>query len=882
MRLLQRLIALLRDRHHERELDQELEGHRAMLSDEYRRQGLSSAEADRAARLKLGATAPLREAHRDVRSIPLLETIARDLRYAVRAGRRQPAFTLIAVLTLAIGIGANAAVFSVVNAVLMRPLPYANPDALMSVTRRGDRAGVRWISLRRWEALREARSLDAGVYRPGPEDVILAGREPEVLRGARISANVLGILGVRPIAGRGFRSDEDVDGAAPVALISERLWITRFAQASSIVGTSVTMNSTPIAIVGVLPRRFQFPLRDVDVWLPRPSAAAFIAPQFHACCTPLMGIARLRPGVSREQAAAELAVLSGEYEANTRRVDAGPAVLTPLKDDLVGRVDTMLWMLMAAVAFVLLIACANVATLLMSRATARTREFAVRAALGAARGRLVQQLVTESLVLTAAGAGLGLILARGGVRAVVTMRLFDLPRASEIAIDGTVLGWTIVVASATAILFGTFPSLQLLKPAVMDRLRQSGVTASESPRRWRVVGVGARGALTITQVALSLILLIGAALMAQTIARLTRVDMGFSSAGLLTMRVPLPVITYDTPDKRAAFFEELTTRVTALPGVRGATVVRAMPTTGGLATNIQIENQRIPDPGHIGQQLHTVTPGFFEAMRLALKRGRTFEPRDNSRGAPPVAVVNERFARKFWPGATSQTVPLGERLFIPIISTTTIEIVGVVADVRHGGPTNEPEPQIYVPDRLYPAQSAFLAVRTEGDPLRRVEAIRAEVRAIDPNQSVTDVNMMDDLLERSTGQQRLAARILGLFASIAVVLALIGLYGVLSYSVTQRTQEIGIRRALGAHHREVVWMVLGPSLRVTLIGITLGIAGAYAWTSLLKSLLFDVSTTDRVTFVGVPIAFVGVALVASLVPAWRASRLDPNVVLRAE
>jgi predicted permease len=388
--------------------------------------------------------------------------------------------------------------------------------------------------------------------------------------------------------------------------------------------------------------------------------------------------------------------------------------------------------------------------------------------------------------------------------------------------------------------------------------------------------------LAIVQVALSLILLIGAGLMTQTLTRLSRVDLGFPSAGLLTMRVPLPVATYKSVDKRATFFEQLVQRINGLPGVRGATVVRAMPTTGGLATNFQIDSQRIPDPGHVQQSVQTVTPGYFEAIRLPLKRGRTFEPRDNSRGAPPVAVVNERFARKYWPYYPSVHAPLGERLFLPVISPSPIEIVGIVADVRHGGLTSEPDPQIYVPDRLYPAQNAFLALRTDGNPLRTIEAIRAEVRALDPEQSVTDINTMDDLLERSTGQQHLTARVLGAFAAIALLLALIGLYGVLSYSVAQRTQEIGIRRVLGAGHREVVWIVLGLSLRVTLIGMTLGIAGAYAWTRLLKSLLFDVSTTDGVTFLGAPAAFVFVSLLASLAPIWRASRVDPNVILRSE
>lgn len=879
MRIWSRLAAWLRDRRHDHEFEQELDAHRAMLVDEYRRNGLSETEARRAAHLRLGGAAQLRDAHRDVRSLPLVDTFVKDLRYAVRGYRRQPGFTAIAILTIATGIGASAAVFSVVDAVLLRPLPYQNPDALMSLTRTGTGTALRWISLRRWEAMREARSFDAAVYRPAPEDVILGGQDPEIVRGARISANLLGVLGVKPVVGRGFEANEDIDGAPPVALISERLWTRRFARTASIVGMPTTMNAVGFTIIGVLPAAFRFPLRDVDVWFPRPSAIAALEPQYQACCAPLLGVARLRNGGTRDQAAAELTVLSRRYD-ETRRADAGPAVLTPLKDDLVGRVHTTLWMLMAAVSFVLLIACANVATLLMARARSRTREFAVRTALGAGRRRVVQQLVTESLMLTAVGGALGLVLAKAAVQAVATMEIFDLPRASEVAINGTALAWTMAVACATAVLFGAVPSFQFLRVDLMDRLRQTGSGALESPRRF---GMATHGALASTQVALSLMLLIAAVLMAQTIARLSRVDLGFPLSGLLTMRVPLPVSTYDTADKRAAFFEDLVRRVNAIPGVRGATVTRALPTTGvGLATNFQIDGQRIPDPGHIGQQVHTVEPGYFEALRLPLKRGRTLEPRDNTRGAPPVAVVNERFARRFWPSYPLQNVPLGERLFIPVVSLSLVEIVGVVADVRHNGLTRDPDPQIYLPDRLYPPQVAFLTVRADGDPLGTVNAIRAQVRAIDPNQSVTDVGTLDDLLERSTGQQHVTTRVLGAFAAVALALALIGLYGLLSYSVTQRTQEIGIRRVLGATHREVIWMVLGPSLRVTLVGIVLGLAGAYLWTNLLKSLLFGVTATDRATFVGVATAFVVVALFASLPAAVRALRLDPNVILRAD
>ena len=866
-RMLSRLIAVGTHRRDDGDLEQEMETHRALLIEEYLRRGMSGDEARRAAHVTLGNAAQLREAHREMRAVPLLEEVVRDVAYAWRGFRRQPAFTAVAVITLAIGIGANAAVFSIVHGVLMRPLAYEDPDALVSVTRSGERVpgqapAASWISLRRWESMRDARTLEIGVYRPAFEDAILGGREPVVLRAARMSANVTEILGVRPIVGRPFRAEEDAEGSAPVTLISERLWDRQFGRAPSIVGSTITLGSAPYTVVGILPAGFHFPDRDIDLWLPGPSSTAFIDKQYWACCTPLMGVARIRAGFTRAQADAEVAVLNARYQpAGQRRVDGGAAVLMPLKDGLVDRVHTMLWMLMAAVGFVLLIACANVATLLMARATSRTREFAVRSALGAGRWRVIRQLITESLMLSTLGGVLGLVIAYAGVRAVATMTLFDLPRAHELSVDGTVLLWTMAMACATGVVFGTFPSVQLLKPSLINRLRQSGATEA-APDSLRGIRIGARGALVVTQVALSLILLIGAVLMGQTITRLTHVDMGFPSAGLLTMRVPLPVATYNTAEKRARFFDELVTRVQAIPGVRGATIVRALPTTGGLGTNLQIESQRIEDPGRLGQMVNTVLPGYFEVLGQRVTQGRSFEARDNVAGAAGVVIVNEAFARKYWP-AYPKTTPIGDRLQIPVVTMTWLEVVGVVADVKHGGPTREADLQVYIPDRLYPPQVAFLALRAEGDPMRAVDAIRAAVRAIDPNQSVTDIRMMDEILETATGQQHLAARVLGLFAATGVLLAVIGLYGVMAYSSTRRAPDTGdrpVRRALGAGHGDVVWMVVGQGLRVTCIGLVCGVAGAYASTRLLQSLLFEVSTTDATTFVVAPVLFVVVTV----------------------
>lgn len=882
LRLLARALAVFRQRNDDGELNAEMDAHLAHLVDEHRRHGLSEEEARRRARLAFGGATQLREAHRGERGLPVFEEGLRDLRFALRGFRRQPGFTAIAIATLALGIGANAAVFSVVNAVLLQPLVYRDPDTLLLVARTpADTPQPRWISLSRWQAMRTARSFEVGVYRTAQEDALLGGAEPEVLRAGRMSSAVLGILGVRPIVGRGFLPADDADGVEATALISERLWTQRFGRDPAIVGRRITLGSAPHTVVGVLPGSFQFPIRDADVWMPRPERGAFIAPQYYACCSALMGIARLRSGFTRQQADAELAVLSAQYEPpDQRRVDAGRAILLPFKDALVARVSTMLWMLLAAVGLVLLIACANVATLLMARATARAREFAVRSAIGASRWRLLRQLVTESLALSIVGAVLGLAIASLGVRIVSRMTLFDLPRATEIEVSWVVLLWTMIIALGTAVLFGTFPS-QMLRPALVERLRQGGSTESVARGRLASFGLGTRGTMVAAQVALSVILLIGAALMAETIVRLAGVDLGFQPAGLLTMRVPLPPATYDTPTKRSTFFDELVRRVNAIPEVRRATVVRALPTTGGLWTNLQIESQRIPDPGHVGQMLQTVVPGYFEVLGQSLKQGRLFEPRDNAAGAPPVAIVNESFARRFWPTGAHAT-PIGDRVMVPILPSPSLEIVGIVADVRHGGPQqSEANGQVYIPDRLYPPQVAFLALRTGGDPLRVVEDVRREVRGMDPNQSIADVNMMDGLIGRSLGQRHVAARVLGLFAATAVVLAMIGLYGVMTYSVAQQAQEIGVRRALGAGHRDVLRGVLGHALRVALTGIAFGVAGAAASTRWLESLLFGVQPMDAATFAAVSAAFVLIALLASLVPAWRAMRIDPARTLRA-
>jgi predicted permease len=819
-----------------------------------------------------------------LRVLPLADEFVSDTRYGLRALTRNPAFGIVAIVILAIGIGANTAMFSVLHSVLVRPLAYPDSDRVVFIGRVNAGRGV-WLSLPRVDAMRPAVTSFTGVgaYFANPnEDVTFAGRgEPEVLRGARVSANFLDILEVRPALGRSFRPDEDAPGGAPVALISTELWRQRFGAAPSIEGLTATLNSVPHAVIGVLPSGFRFPFPDVDVWLTQPNQTPTLPAQFRACCVALMGFARLKPGVSLEQARADLDVATAQYEAaRPGALDAGALRIAPLKDELTTSVSTMLWMLLAAVGFVLLIACANVATLLMERATSRAQELALRSALGARRGRLIRQLVTESLVLSVSGGALGLLLTWGVIGFLTRSSAFALPRADEVAISGTTLLFTLAVSLVTGLLFGMVPALRILTPRLFHRLRQSGSTTAESHGRIRR-SFSPRGTLVVVQVALSLVLLVGAALMMKSLAQLAGVDSGFPTEGLLTARVPLPAARYDSAEKRAAFFERLAREIEALPSIRGVAVTRGLPATVTLATNLQIVGQEIPDPGHVGLVLQTVTPGFFDVLGVRVARGREFTPRDNTPTSAAVAIVNESFARRFWPSYPQGLDPIGRRITVPIVRKEPFEIVGVVADVRQSGPSGEMSPQFYVPNAQYPPQSAYLAVRADGDPAQSMPAVREAVRRVDPDQSIADVRTMDEILDRSVGRQHMAANLLGAFAGTALLLALVGLYGALAYSVTQRTQEIGIRRALGAGRLAVLGMVMGQALRLTLIGVALGLAAAFALTEGLKSFLFGVSATDPATFAGMAALFVIVAILAALIPAWRAARIDPMNALRA-
>jgi putative ABC transport system permease protein len=803
------------------------------------------------------------------------ETLWRDLLYALRTMRKNPVFAVTAVLTLGLGIGANTAMFTVIHAVLLKPLEYRDPDRLVRIS--GGATSVRFDEIRT-----TARSFtDVGAFTVGRENMSLSGGDgPEALKGARVSANFLRILGVEPALGRSFLPDEDKPGGPPVALISAELWRRRFGRNPRISGTTATLAALPYTIIGVLPVGFQFPFAGLDFWVTKPSEWSVLGPQAHLLSPILSVFGRLNPQVDVEQASAELAVINRRYAvAHPGMFDSKPGStehVKPLKDQLVANVRPMLWMLFGAVGFVLLIACSNVASLLLARATSRSREFAVRAAIGASRGRIAGQLLAESVLLSSAGGVLGVLLATWSLHGITKMNALDLPRMGEIHLDGGVLGFALILSIATGMLFGLVPSLGASRPDLAALMRASGETAvrSERARLW----FSARGLLVVGQVALSMILLIGATLLMESLARLRRVDPGFHAANLLTMQIALPSAKYDTVQKKAAFYDDLVRRVESLPGVRNAAVTLTLPMTGFSGTAVRIVGQPVMKlnerPIAIVQN---ITPGFFRTMGIPLKRGRDFTIHD-TQNTPLVVILNESLARRFWPGYPNGPDPVGQHLVTGVSAGG--QIIGIVGDVRQAGLATEARPGLYRPCAQVAPQSAMFAVRTEGDPLRLVNAIRSQVLSIDRDQPVSAVRTMEDVVEESEGQRRLIMTLLGIFASAALLLVVVGIYGVMAYTVAQRTKEVGIRRALGAQPRDILWLVAGQGLGLTLAGVAIGVAGALALTRVMKGLLFEVSATDPATFVGIAALLVVVALTASLIPARRATRIDPMAALR--
>ena len=807
-------------------------------------------------------------------------TILRDLLYALRTMRRNPAFAVTAVLALALGIGANTAIFTVVRAVLLKPLAYRDPDRLVAITGGSTPARLEQIKT-------SARSFTGIGAFTGQESVTLTGgAEPEVLKAARVSASFLPILGVHPLVGRGFLAAEDSPGGPAVAIISAELWQRRFGGDPRITGKTITLAAEPYTIVGILPARFQFPFPGLDLWLTQPSDWPVLQPKSRALSPFLTIFGRLKPELTLEQASAEMAVIQRQYAtSHPAMLDAkpkSPVRVTPWKDQLVGTVRSVLWMLFGAVGFVLLIACANVASLLLARASARSREFAVRAAIGARRGRLIVQLMSESVLLALAGGALGLLLANGILKGITSMTAIDLPRVGEIRLDGAVLAFTMALSVATGVLFGLVPSIGASRPDLVSVLRASGEAASSPGLKRAMLGLNTRGLLVVGQVAMSIVLLIGASLLMESLVRLYHSNLGFNPENLLTARISLPVLRYGTDQKVNAFFEELIQRVGSVPGIRSAAAAMTLPMTGFAGSPVQ-------DAGKPVLKLNErpiatiliVTPGYFRTLEIPLRRGRDFTERDKD-GAGRVAIIDEGLARRFWPAYPHGLDPVGQHLLIGGTDPHPAEIVGIVADVHQNIENSAWPESVYISFAQNPLDSAMLAIRTEGDPMRFATAVREQVQALDRDQPLSDIEAMDELVEAQLGQRRLLAMLLGSFAASALLLAVIGIYGVIAYSVAQRTAELGIRRALGAQQGDILRLVLAQGLALALSGVIIGTAGAFALTQFMKGLLFQVTPTDPITFAGVALLLLVVALAASYIPAQRAIRIDPMVALRYE
>lgn len=813
-----------------------------------------------------------------------METLMQDIRYALRVIINNPAFSIIAVLALALGIGATSAIFSVVNAVVLRPLPYKNPDRLMtlweqSLQRNVPEMPISYANYKDWVEQNQVFDHIAIFSFTG---LNLAGTgEPERVFGVRAAASLFPLLQVNPMLGRAFTEEEDRVGVAPVVVLSHSLWRRRFDSDTEVIGKAVTFNNQSYTIVGVMPAGFEFPsgfsfrnrvINDpIEFWTPIALTAGLQPRGAHSH----LAVGRLKQGVTVEQARAEMSAIQSRLEQQYPDANTGITVnLLPMHEQITGNIRPALLVLLGAVAFVLLIACANVANLLLARATARQKEIAIRTALGASRWRIVRQLLTESVMLSMAGGLLGLLIALWGTSLLIAVSPNTIPRAKDISVDGGVLLFTIIVSVLTGLLFGLVPALQASKLELNETLKEGARGTSGGIHRNRV-----RSVLVVTEVALSLVLLVGAGLLIKSFIRLQQAGLGFTTENLLTMRVSLPPAKYNDAVKQGDFYKQALERLRNLPGVQAASGVTMMPLTPNYsATDFRFEGRPVPPPGEEVISSHAAAaPDYFRAMGIPFISGRDFTERDN-REAPGVAIISESFAHSFMHGED----PIGKRIAFGDDNPRWLSIVGVVADVKHFGLDIPARPVVYTMYLQNSGAQMSLVLRAASDPASLAPFARREILAVDKDQPISDVRTMQELLSESIASRRFSMLLLALFAAVALILAAVGIYGVMSYSVTQRTHEIGIRMALGAQTRDVLKLIVGQGMIVALAGVVIGLAASFALTRLMESLLFGISATDPLTFFIIPLVLVAVAFGACLVPALRAAKVDPMIALRYE
>ncbi|MGC2297776.1 MAG: ABC transporter permease [Acidobacteriaceae bacterium] len=885
MKLLRRLVTRLSNwamrRRDDERLREEIASHIALQTAENVRAGMRPAEARRQAVLKFGSVEAVREDYQAERGILFLETLVQDVRYAMRMLARAPGFAAVAIVTLALGVGANAAIFSVVNAVLLRPLAYANPGQLVVAPEARPQSGITSGGLS-WPTFLEVRdhndvfSAMAGF---AGHALTLTGRgEPADVSTISVTGDFFTLFGNRPLLGRTLTAEDGERGAAPMVVISEGLWRGRFGADAGIVGTAITLDERRFTVVGVMPANFRTPFfeQGEQMWIPLVEDPLFSKwmtrpPQEHW----MPVVARLRPGISLAAARAEMKTMSSRLAQAVPAESGWVLGAEPLQQDIVGDVKGPLLLLLGAVGLVLLIACANIANLLLARATARQKEIVVRIALGAGARRIARQLLTESVLLGALGGVAGMLLAWWGVSSLHSLLPPGLPQLDSIRVDGSVLGFALVVSLVTSLVFGLAPVMFATGANPQSHLRESA-RAGEGRSSQR-----ARGLLAIAEVALAMILLVGAGLLLRSFARLTGVNPGFETEHVVKADISLPQFQYPRPQQWAAFADEAMQRIEATPGMENAAMAAPLPLVSNFVNLPFTIVGAAPLPQGSAETAHYVaaSPGYFRVMEMSLVRGRLFSG-DDTAGMAPVALISESMARKYFPHEN----PLGKQMMFgfPPSGNVARGIVGVVSDIRDVSLGKDPGPMMYVPFAQAPLWGGEVVVRSNLSAAAVAAAVREEVHGIDKDLPVTDIETLPEAVHASVAEPRFRTLLLGLFGGIALLLAAIGIYGVVSFSVSRRTREIGTRMALGATPGSIWRLVIGESVRLVLLGLAVGIPAALLLTRSLSALLFAVHPSDPLTFVVVASLLTLVALAAAYVPARRAMRVDPMVALRCE
>jgi putative ABC transport system permease protein len=887
---LKRIIrALLHRSEMESELDEELRHHIEQQTEMNLRLGMNPQEARYTAHKSFGGVEQAKELSRDSRGVRWIEDLAQDLRYGARMLAKNPGFTLIAVLTLALGIGANTAIFSVVNGVLLRQLPYEKPEQLALIWEKGFGMNQLPVSASEFRDYRDQTQSFSSLAAFDTADFNLTGGElPERVPGAQVSASLFPLLGIEPLLGRVFNNHEDTPGHDDVVLLGHGLWQRRFGSDPGIIGSSLVLSGRNYTVIGVMPPSFQFPMslfgikgvtftQPAELWTP----AAFSADRLNTRSSRSLGvIVRLKSGVTLAQAFTDVNTVANRMRQRYPE-DYPPqgmgAFAVSLHDQIVGRVRLPLLILLVAVSLVLLIACANVANLLLARATVRRKEIVLRAALGASRRRIARQLLTESLLLSISGGGLGLLIAYWGTDQLVSLSAQTLPRLKDVGMDGRVLGFALAISLLTGLVFGLLPVIEASKLNLNEVLNEGGRRTAGSSSQKRL-----RSLIVVAEFALALVLLIGAGLLSKSFWRLQNVSPGFEPENALTFQISLPWASYPGSRQAAAFFQQACARIAQLPGVKAVGAASILPLSGSNSDEgFLVEGRPLRDLSDAGdEEFRVITPDYFRALGIPLLKGRFFSDADNA-DASRVTIINKAFADRHFHGEE----PVGKRLTREDPRGSKVNwltIVGVVGDVRHNGLNVEAKPEFYVPHQQETRFSMILVARIAAGPDNLTAAIRREILALDPQLPLYNVRPMERIISESVALQRLATLLFSGFAALALLLASIGVYGVMSYAVAQRTHEIGIRIALGARARDVMKLVMTQGMKPALIGVVIGLAGSFWLTRLMDNLLFDVSATDPLTFAVIPFLLTVIGLVACWIPARRAAKVDPMIALRDE